>query len=384
MTQNVIVRPLRSGSDYPTHVTTLDLRHVHCPASPVRHGCLLSPLRQPVPGGRNKAVNIHGKLRAFTPGQKWPQPFSLSPILALQVRDVRGSARHISNGRLLSPRHRVLATKLHSPPAYPDKKGQSLHGSPQYWPFVFATATAARESPRDETVQCNESDEDERATTSGKKGGRRSPFDADTFNLDYNDPNDRAFELVTQNDFPINKALTWTQATVTYQGLWQRVQCYNDSKALKEREDAAATTLASLSKEGWLGSETRLPTPRTDTASTRRKPKCRVTPPSDLGLTTFDSSPTPRGQASAAAVEAEVESMPAWVDKERVKGVVTKQKRRNGGLVNEHNFNSKAKKAMLDARHKRAFTLAIDEPWDLRQKGELGNHGKGLCVIAKK
>ena len=64
------------------------------------------------------------------------------------------------------------------------------------------------------------------------------------------------------------------------------------------------------------GSTTAAPTPWTFTA-TNHNGQVRLTLLADLGIATFDQSPTPL--AKAQVIEASIESIPAWVNRETVK-----------------------------------------------------------------
>ena len=102
----------------------------------------------------------------------------------------------------------------------------------------------------------------------------------------------------------------------------------------------------------------------------------------DLGISTFPSSPRPLYDRDAAAVEASIECLPAWVDKAVVKKTMSVKKRNSAGMVNKINFNKKVKSGMRDARYKRAYKLATDEAYSLEQKGLGGTKGNGLRAIA--
>ena len=85
-------------------------------------------------------------------------------------------------------------------------------------------------------------------------------------------------------------------------------------------------------------------TPRSATAS-KGEGKERTSPPTDLGLSASISSP----QKHALAMDATIDTMPGWIDKERVRSHVAVKRRRSSKLANEKAFNDKAKQAMHDA-----------------------------------
>ena len=96
-----------------------------------------------------------------------------------------------------------------------DKNGQGHHaGACQYWPTLFAFATATRAAyDGDDTARCMPRNAGHSCPNS--KGGKHSPFDVGTDVLDYNNPSDRAVDLVLSHGFKINKARKYTNAPVS-------------------------------------------------------------------------------------------------------------------------------------------------------------------------
>ena len=111
------------------------------------------------------------------------------------------------------------------------------HPTHQIWPYLFAaaatTTSLSNDGPTD--AQCSPPD----AFASHSKGGRRSRHDADTYLLDFEDPNDRAFDLATTRGFGIEDAREYAGAksTISYQDLYQRVRRWNDQQKLSEKEE---------------------------------------------------------------------------------------------------------------------------------------------------
>lgn len=209
--------------------------------------------------------------------------------------------------------------------------------------------------------------------------------------MDFSDPNDRAFDLATTRNFGINDAREYAGATdtISYQGLYQRVRRWKDTQQLLEKEEAAAQTLATLSSvrndtaKGGTSS-TASATPRSNTAMKGAK-RGRVTPPSDLGIATFDKSPIPIGKKDVDALDVSIELMPDWVGKEKLKGNVGKQTRRSHKAAYHHNWRKRAKKDRRDARYKKVCKKATTEAWKIKHKrGAAGKKANGLKSIASR
>lgn len=290
-------------------------------------------------------------------------------ILAVDVRSI-----------LVSSRHTELLFNN------PDKNGQQHPCRPaQYWPSLFAAGTAAL-AARDERER-----ESNRAlcmplalTVAGSKGGKRSTYEAGDALLDPYDSSDNAFELVVNHRFKINDARRITKTSVSYSALWDRVRRYSDSLQLREKEIQAAHGLASLlsataSGERGGGAKPSV-TPQTSTARKGRK-RQRKSPPTDLGIATFPSSPKPLYDRHAAAVDASIENLPDWVNKNVVKKTMVVKKRNSAGMVNKNHFNNKVKRVMRDARYKAAFKSATDEAYSIEQRKMSGQWGNGLNAI---
>ena len=88
--------------------------------------------------------------------------------------------------------------------------------------FAAAAAGLVAQGNNRNTAFCNRSLTN--ISNSNSKGGKRSRFDADTFLDDCSNENDRAFDLVVNYNFGINNAITYTKASITYHGLYQRVE----------------------------------------------------------------------------------------------------------------------------------------------------------------
>ena len=198
--------------------------------------------------------------------------------------------------------------------------------SHQNWPYLFAAAATASsfvdDGPAD-AAQCSPP-----VAFALQKGGRRSIKDADSYLLDFLDPNDRAFDLATTRGFNINDAREYAGAkdSITYQGLSQRVHRWKNQQKLLEKEESAAQSLASMrhvsngiSTGGTSSTASATPLATTTTKGARKR-RGRVTPPADLGLTTFDKSPTSIGKTirELAALDVSIEAMLDWVDKEKM------------------------------------------------------------------
>ena len=152
-----------------------------------------------------------------------------------------------------------------------------------------------------------------------------------------------------------------------------------------EKEEAAAQSLASMrhvsngiSTGGTSSTASATPLATTTTKGARKR-RGRVTPPADLGLTTFDKSPTPIGKnvRELAALDVSIEAMPDWVDKEKMKVNAGNKKRRSHKAAYEHNWMKKAKKDRRDARYKVVYKKATTEAWQIKHKrsaaGKKGN-----------
>ena len=269
----------------------------------------------------------------------------------------------------------------------PDKNGQGPScRRAQFWPSLFAAAAAARavhdaQDERD-VARCMPG-----FKTSGAKGGRRSRKNYGEIVIDPDDKNDQAFDLVANYGVPIVDASKYTDAPISYLGLWKRLSRHKFNQNLRAKENGAAQVLVGLMSAtpsgGSGGGEQSTVTPRSATAS-KGQGKGRTSPPTDLGIVTFPSSPKPLYNKEAAAVDATIDSMPGWVNKPLVRNAARSKKRRTGKSANEKNFNDKAKKTMRDARYSRAFKLATKEAQDFKMKGESGKRGKGLRSIANR
>ena len=110
--------------------------------------------------------------------------------------------------------------------------------------------------------------------------------------------------------------------------------------------------------------------------------------PPDLGLVTCPSSPVRRSprllyDRRAAAMEASIHTMPAWVDKQQVKKSVSVKKRRSSALANDKYFHDQAKQKLIDARYSSAVKLATVEYQANKDQGNTGK-GTGLRPISDK
>ena len=267
----------------------------------------------------------------------------------------------------------------------------------QYWPGIVAAACAANALDNDGRADALCLPPKARAGNS--KGGRRSRKDADSYLLDFNDPNDRAFDLATSRGFSINDAKDYAGATCSYQSLWQRVQRWKEEDQLmKNKEEEAIHCLINfkaVGKENEEGGESAtasvtpqtakkrrgLSPPRRDTTMKAAK-KGRVTPPSDLWFPTVDKSPVPNGKRNNEALDVSIELMPEWVDKDKLKEKTGKKSRLSSKLAHESNWNKKAQKDLINARYKRAFKKATEEAWRIQKTRKAGKHGNGLRAIA--
>ena len=152
---------------------------------------------------------------------------------------------------------------------------------------------------------------------------------------------------------------------------------------LRQAEDAAVSTLvnllASSKSSGGRGGKP-VDNPKSWTAT--KDKGGRKSSPADLGITgPVVDSPTPYYNKDAAAMEASIEVMPAWVDKVQVKRTCVIKRRSSGKLMNEKNLNVRAQRLMRLARYNRAHKRATDEVWKLREDGLAGKHGNGLDKI---
>ena len=305
--------------------------------------------------------------------------------MALTPSFGRGAARLLSlNGRT------ILGSSILSTSNRHDKNGHGyLRWPPQYWPAAFAAfaATRAVSDARDDRALCVDPSQ-----ASGAKGGRRSRYERGKMVLDPEDPNDMAFELIAKYNVPIPKAMQATNASVSYQALSQRLRRhkYNLQREEKATRDAAEC-LASFRTSGTRGGRDRggtsTVTPRSTTAKKGRG-RQRSSPPADLGLVTCPSSPertSPKVlyDRQAAAIDATIHKMPAWVDKQQVKKSVTVKRRRSSALANDKYFQDQAKQKLIDARYSSAVKLATVEYKDKKDQG-LSGKGTGLRSIADK
>ena len=220
------------------------------------------------------------------------------------------------------------------------KKGHHhASNSPQKWPTLLATATTVLATQQNEgnVMLCNSRKANNHSANS--KGGQCSPLDADTHLLDLSDLKDHAFDLVVNHEVDIKKAIEYTNNPIPYQGIYQRKQRYQRTVQLREKEEEATNCLANLfwfhTGEG-RGEHYPLGYYLFSSGATKGSAHVRSSPPCDLGLRTCSSSPVPPSGFAAAAMakDAAVESLPAWVDKERLKGTAAKKRRRIETVLN--------------------------------------------------
>ena len=229
-----------------------------------------------------------------------------------------------------------------------DKNVQLDKTVQQFWPSLFAAAVTASSLRNDNNAAASCTPPD--VSASNSKGGRRSRFDADTYLLDLNDASDRAFDLATRRGFTINDALTYSGATVSYSALWERVKRWKVAAQLeKKQEEDAAHCLANFCMAGEPtgeggGSAATAATPQSNTATKGQGKKKRTTPPSDLGIATFERSPIPFGKKDDEALDVSIELMLDWVPKEKAKENMSKKRSRLAGLAHEKNWMEKANK----------------------------------------
>ena len=145
--------------------------------------------------------------------------------MALTPSFCRGAARRLPIdtrtilGSSFFPRH---------PTSNPANNGQgSFRWPSQYWPSAFAAFVATRAAydacdDRDVNARCMEPCQEY-----GAKGGRRSILTSGAIVIDHNDPNDQAFNLADNHGFGITRALEYTNAPSSYQGLSQRMRRHN-------------------------------------------------------------------------------------------------------------------------------------------------------------
>ena len=218
----------------------------------------------------------------------------------------------------------------------------------------------------------------------GTKGGKRSINEAGEIPLDLTDSNDQAMDLVINHDFKINNAIRYTKAPTTYQGLWNRVQRHNSNQELIQKEEEAACCLASLfstnAKAGAVEKTLPSVTPQSSTAS-KAGNKERRSPPSDLGLSTSISSPKVSTNKHMSSVDAAIETMPGWVDRNKVKTHHTIKRRLTGGLVNDRDFHEKVERDMRRARYTTAFKIATEEAY--QNKNRRGKKQKKVKVLTR-
>jgi len=124
---------------------------------------------------------------------------------------------------------------------------------PQYWPPLFLSFVAAYAAYGDDraSAHCSRTAAKRRgaakATRSGSKGGRRSPHDADTHELDLCDPANQAFDLVINHGFKIQTALDYTKNPTSYNALWKRKRNRDrlqTEQGFDELEEEAFNTMA--------------------------------------------------------------------------------------------------------------------------------------------
>ena len=85
----------------------------------------------------------------------------------------------------------------------------------------------------------------------------------------------------------------------------------------------------------------------------------------------------------AATVDATVEVMPGWVDKEKLKFTISKEKRKISATVHAENFDLKVKKSIRKARYKDVFKMATEEAHCIECLGGAGKKGNGLRAIVQ-
>ena len=316
--------------------------------------------------------------------------------MALTPSFCRGAARLVPiDGRTIG--RTILCSSFFitsHPTRNQDKNGHEyFRRPPQYWPAAFAAFAATRAAydacdDRDvRRARCMDPSQE-----SGAKGGRRSRHSRGEIVLDPDDPNDRAFDLIANYDVPIEKAKKATNASVSYQALHQRLRRHKinlrrEDEATQEAAECLASFRTSATRGGRDRGSTSTVTPRSATAKKGRG-KQRSSPPPDLGLVTCPSSPVRRSprllyDRRAAAMEASIHTMPAWVDKKQVKKSVSVKKRRSSALANDKYFHDQAKQKLIDARYSSAVKLATVEYQANKDQGNTGK-GTGLRPISEK
>ena len=293
--------------------------------------------------------------------------------MALTPSFCRGAARLLPiDGRAILGSSFLSSFSTHN---QHNKNGHGyLRRPPQYWPAAFAAFAAARavSDARDDRALCVDPSQ-----ASGAKGGRRSLFARGEIVLDPDDPNDQAFDLIANYNVPITKAKTATNAPASYQALSQRLRRHKhnlqrEAKATVDAAECLASFRTSAPRGPRAGGSTSTVTPRSATAKKGRA-RQRSSPPADLGLVTCPSSPRRTSSRlydrRAAAIDASLHTLPAWVDKKQVKKSVSVKRRRTAGLANDKYFHDLAKQKLIDARYSSAVKLATVKYKDKKDQG---------------